>query len=410
MNYACDMCNYVTYDISNWKRHLETKKHKKRLIILDHDNQKKTEKSPEKSKKVRQKINQCCEIKEKSNIRNQQKIESAESTRPNVINAKVIEPSIFEKVIDPTIILPNDLFKPLEKFSNPMNCRYCNTAFKDKSNLRRHETTRCTVKQEEERNRQSVMELYQKRVMEECEKKIREEYEKKDLIRQLNDAKMQMELFAKEKEQQIAILTEDKAYFKAVNQTSSATINNSMSTINNSVNALTYLTAHFKKAPELKKLTQDNAKQMLMYEKRLYDYLLFSNAEKKLDQYVGDIILKHIQKEDPENQAVWNSDVSRLTYLVRKLVGDQHIWERDAKGEIFSKYVITPITDYLEKYLNDCLNTEMLKPIETLFDQDEKMRKQGSILDTLRTIKKKKFKRAILLHIAPHVSFKIKPT
>jgi len=388
MEYACDKCNYETCDISNWKRHLETKKHRTLMIILDQEH---TKKSSETSRKI-QDIPQIMTFNdEKSIICNEEKSKSAVSTKPNKIFKKVTKANQIQKVTKATILSHDVLFNSDKKKSDFIICKYCKTSFTNKSNLKRHELNRCAIKRE--------FDEYEKKIKEECEKKIREEYEKLDLMRQLN-----------EKNQQIAKLTEDNVYFKAAGQASSATLNTSMTTINNSVNALTYLTSHFKKTPELKKLTQDNAKQMLMYEKRLYDYLLFSNAEKKLDQYVGDIILKHIQKDDPENQAVWNSDVSRLTYLVRKLVGDQHIWERDAKGEIFSKYVITPITDYLEKYLNECLNTEMLKPIETLFDQDEKMRKQGSILDTLRTIKKKKFKRAILLHIAPHVSFKIKLT
>lgn len=47
--------------------------------------------------------------------------------------------------------------------------------------------------------------------------------------------------------------------------------------------------------------------------------LIFYYKKNKLDKYLGDFIVKHYKKDNPELQAMWNSDTERLNYFIREL-------------------------------------------------------------------------------------------
>jgi hypothetical protein len=73
-----------------------------------------------------------------------------------------------------------------------------------------------------------------------------------------------------------------------------------------------------------------------------------------LDKFIGDIIIKQYIKEDPKVQSVWNTDVSRLAYLVRELINNKKEWSIDKGGNKVTEYIIKPILDFIkieiEKY------------------------------------------------------------
>jgi len=279
--------------------------------------------------------------------------------------------------------------------NNMLKCKYCDTIFKHKTNLYRHEKMRCSAKID---------------------------LEKKETEKEINDMKKRID---DQNQQIITHLKQEVEHLRKAMDVTQETHKLSSTTLDKSVGALTFLTQYRNKAPVLEQLTRETAKELLHFDKRLYDYLLHHNSEKTLDQYVGDIILKYIKKENPDDQSVWNSDVSRLTYLVRNLVEDEQKWQRDVKGVMFTKYVITPIIDYLRQYLCDCLNQDDndkfkgAKTSDTESDdtesddtesdddmnaQDNFMYRSRDIIETLQTIRSKKFKADLLIHIGSHVS------
>ena len=95
-----------------------------------------------------------------------------------------------------------------------------------------------------------------------------------------------------------------------------------------------------------------DAKEELYVEKIL---LLFK--QKKIAKYVKDLIVSMYRTKDPSKQSVWNTDASRLNYLIRDIIGQQIEWTSDKKGIKLTKYVIKPITDLMremiEKYKNN---------------------------------------------------------
>ena len=220
-------------------------------------------------------------------------------------------------------------------------CEFCNLKIHYKQNYYRHKKYSCPIKLEQEKNKITL-----------AQEELKKDYEKIKLELKLSIDKLneQKELIDKQKDQNdnqkvkleeqtklintqkeeierqnkelLSILNDNRSFLQGTQKTST-------STISKSVDALTFLMTHRKNAPELKKITQENAQELLTRENKLYDYLLHYNSENKLDQYIGDIILKYIKKENPEDQSVWNSDVSRLTFLIRDIVNESPTWLRD---------------------------------------------------------------------------------
>lgn len=231
------------------------------------------------------------------------------------------------------------------------------------------------------------------------EEKIKKHYEKIIAEQKQENEKL--------KEQLMAILHSDVTYMRESQQSTNLAMNKS-------VDALTFLMTKRRNAPELKKITQENAQILLTHEPKLYESLLHYNSENKLDQYVGNIILKHIKKEDPDEQSVWNSDVSRLTYLIREIVNEAPTWLRDPNGIMFNDKIIVPVIDEITKYLRTCINEKNQNFIDSvdkktdatynMYVESTHMRQCNEILGTTETLRSQKFRNNLSEYIASHVS------
>ena len=358
------------------------------------------------------------------------------SNRPKKI-IKPINPAKSKKTIDIIMSLSSDSESETNSISNVgiFKCEYCDNSFAHKNNLYRHQKHRCFNK----------LEIDKKQKQNNKSKTIKMQLA--DALERIDKQDKELQRLRKELEKQTKTLILD---LKEQNKSLYETQKLSSTTLDKSVDAITYLSKYRKRAPNLQQLTHETAKDLLTCEPRLYDYLLHHNDEGTLYQYIGDIILKYIKKEDPDEQSVWNSDVSRLTYLIRDLVNDEETWQRDVEGVLFTKYVITPIIEYLTSYLTNCLQPEKKQPHESdqskssddsdssdesdssndsdssdvsskSNDSDKSdgskksnnsaechriLLRTSEILGTKRTIRSKKFKKNLLLYIGARVCLK----
>jgi len=183
-----------------------------------------------------------------------------------------------------------------KKTNASIKCQYCNASFTKISNLYRHQRTTCVTKIE------TNLELKFNKMIAEKESQH---------VQEINRLKQQMlEIQVAEMRKQIEKLEYANTQMHETNKISSTTLDKSVS-------ALTYLTTTRKKAPVLQQITQEKAKELLHYEKRLYDFILHHNSEGTLDQYIGDIILKYIKKEDPDEQSVWPCLIADFTSAIK---------------------------------------------------------------------------------------------
>jgi hypothetical protein len=116
-----------------------------------------------------------------------------------------------------------------------------------------------------------------------------------------------------------------------------------------------------------------------------------------------------------------NSDVSRLTFLIREIVDESPTWLRDPNGAMFNAKIIVPVINEIKKYLDKCLyskNPDKVKlddetdqsdsesdvdEEKDIYAEKEIMRRRGNILGTMETLRSKKFKKSLAEYIASHI-------
>jgi hypothetical protein len=417
----CENCNYSTCDHSNWRKHLGTLKHKYNMMQNDQTNIGDTSEnngfaSDDDNNYLKNynshKKESLMDAKMKKKVDYPTKIKKKQKN--DVFIEKSDKGSEYSKSRQPTrIIKSGEKTVFSEKKSNirdlevsvstktiamgTLACPFCDQNFAHPSGLSRHKKT-CKF----DRTITITREELEHKLMEATEKeKTKWQLMEKDRLIQEKDNLL------REKEKQIEFLKDNDIFFKESQKTSNATLNTSMNVADKSMSALTFLTTHFKKTPVLNKLTHNGVKQLLKFNTHLSERLISYNNNNTLDHYIGDAIIAHIHTDNPEDQSVWNSDVARLTYLIRTLVGNKHVWERDPKGEKFIKFVIQPVLDYLKGYLTDCVTKLPHVPdTSCMAERDDMMEQCSGLTGALGTINGKKFARTIAAYVASHVVLK----
>lgn len=187
----------------------------------------------------------------------------------------------------------------------------------------------------------------------------------KKVIDENKDSKLKIEMMQKEIDDLKALLHN--------NQNCTTITGNKVYNISVKAN----LDKFYKDAPEL--LPLDDYSVIEDNDDDLIDSLAYNFRHNMLDKYFGEIIIKYYKKDDTRQQSLWNSDESRLKYIVREILDKKAIWTNDPKGVKTKKYIIEPllsyIRDYIKKYLwsldaKDCYkrNEDNLKIQKKLFE------------------------------------------
>lgn len=75
-----------------------------------------------------------------------------------------------------------------------------------------------------------------------------------------------------------------------------------------------------------------------------------------LINFIGDYIIKLYKKEEPKNQSMWSTDISRLTYIISESCkAGENTWAYDKKGIKIKKIVIDPALNYIRDELIEYL-------------------------------------------------------
>lgn len=84
----------------------------------------------------------------------------------------------------------------------------------------------------------------------------------------------------------------------------------------------------------------------------LIDVITMYYYDKKLVNFIGDYIIRYYKKEEPKNQSLWSTDISRLTYIISESCKKKgHIWSYDKKGSKTKKIIIEPALDFIRENL-----------------------------------------------------------
>ena len=141
------------------------------------------------------------------------------------------------------------------------------------------------------------------------------------------------------------------------------------------------------------------------YDKEKFiEEITYQYYNKSLSNYLGDIIVKHYKKKDPEKQSIWNSDSTRLTYIVRELFTDDKIdWLVDKKGIKTTNYIITPFLKHIHElakwYME--LKTDFDRKSATTKELQARFSNLKACAEIQIEIEKKILSTEILKYIAP---------
>lgn len=252
------------------------------------------------------------------------------------------------------------------------SCMYCNKIFKHKTHLYRHQKYRCKIKDKQE-----------KEALEMAEMKLQ--------IKQLTEA----------------------------NLNNSKTALNNAQTVQKSMSAVNYIMQNFKDAPPIGLLKGKKLDGFIEYNgntnRSIQEIIIHYFEKRKLHQLLGDLLIKEYKKENPENQSVWSSDVSRLTFILMQATKNKNNkWIVDKNGVDLTKLVIQPMVEKVIELLRDFVkecnknvqNIDTLNP-EIEYETREILRNMEKANSVIMNIKLKKISMEILKYIAPYFNLKL---
>jgi uncharacterized C2H2 Zn-finger protein len=286
--YNCTNCNYKTNRKNNWKRHIDSNKHQKKI----NDSKQQIKSVSNKHLKNEQK---------RSEQRSEQKSEQMSNDLHNIDDKK-------------------NIFK----------CEKCDAIFEHRTNLYRHINYRCVYKNKSnDENNTLKNELSRQKEL----TKLAEQDAliKNNTIQHLNET--------------IGFLKDDMKYYKSL-------VNSAGGIVKTSVNALTYIMTKYADAPALEAINDYSTIQQENINVFIQTLIFYFNHN-NLDIFLGDVIIKYYKKEDPSQQSLWNSDTSRLTYIIKELLSNKKSdWKVDKKGVRTNNYIVLPLLEHIKQIVN----------------------------------------------------------
>ena len=143
------------------------------------------------------------------------------------------------------------------------------------------------------------------------------------------------------------------------------------------------------------------------YKQKLIDWIIYNHNHKILHKYLGDFIIKVYKKEKPSEQSIWNTDSSRLTYIIKDLINNKSSkWKIDKKGVKTKKFLIKPLLNHIKTMLDDNQKI-LLGMVEKSkgLDIQSILDKVKSIIDIKSSIEDNILCDDILRYITPHFYF-----
>ena len=286
------------------------------------------------------------------------------------VNQYTIEHTLDNKKVDQYTISdiqnvhlqPHTKTKPKvnQKYTNAKcsKCPYCKNNFTTKSSLNRH-LKRCFVKNDELKLLQH--DTIQNNKINEVEKQQMEER-----INSLENDKKR--------------LNEHIEFLKSL-IVSGSQINKA------GMSGITFVINNYKDAPPLLAL-EDYSDLNDSEEMSLVEVLIHYYEKNKLDEFLGEFLVNAYKREDPAKQSLWNSDTTRLTYIIKELIKNQEsTWTVDKKGIKTIKNIVNPLLKYLKPLVRDymlaCANQNNIRDTNQLLHFQTKAHNAALILNDI---------------------------
>lgn len=119
-----------------------------------------------------------------------------------------------------------------------------------------------------------------------------------------------------------------------------------------SINYFTYISTNY---PNTKALRGQNSYVSMLEAKTmtLIEVITMYYENKTFINFIGDYIVKLYKKEEPKDQSVWSTDISRLTYIISESCKKgENVWTYDKKGVKLRSLIIDPALQYIKTELH----------------------------------------------------------
>lgn len=411
--FNCELCLYSTDRSSNLKQHFNSKKH----IIRVHNEYLKN-KNNDNNKNIESFDSEICQQIEnigKNSIKNMHFL-----TKKNTkfANQRHISESFFNKTSKNSI--QRYISEPFDSQSKKINksvltvddmrfeCEECGKKYTAKKNLLRHKNnTICGAllekKKMEENNKLSKLMEKMNAI---SEKLTNVENINNHLMKQIINTPQILNQF----ENKIPICNNTNiSHSNNNNKIINNIITNNIEEINNQKTIVfNYVTQQYHSAPPLKQLKINDVYNLLTPKEKTnytsFDFIIYSYKNHDLHTYLGKIITDEYKKEDPDEQQIWLSSVTRLTFIVRQILYKKHTWMKDINGVCITNYIIQPMLKEVKKMLQKYIKSlEDKKNMDMLTMEDvEKMQDDGIVaINIIKDINNKILHKQILKYVAP---------
>lgn len=182
--------------------------------------------------------------------------------------------------------------------------------------------------------------------------------------------------------------------------------------VKSSMNSLTYVVENFEDAPTIKQIKFNDISMHNKNTTKFIEEILSAYKNKFLSKYLGDAIISIYKKKNPEDQSIWNTDTTRLTYLLKELLGNKTSnWIVDKKGIKTREYIIDPVLTHIRKLLlkyNAYADRKKIKPNSVEFEIA--LENSKALLKLANEIDKGIIAGIVLKYISPRLQLKDKTT
>jgi len=343
--YKCDICNYTAKTKSNLNKHLKTKNHKQNEIIFN-------------------------------TSKNKIQIDTSETPHKQEKNQCIYCKSIFSR--------GNSLTKHLKICS-------VKKKYDEENEIKKQ------LKLKEMENYKLLKEMENYKLLKEKEMENYKLLKEKEMENYKLLKEKEMESY-KEKEEHCK--KEIDYYRNLLESAGSILLQKSISTIN-------FVSSKYDTAPKIEVLKGNTIKLLENNHNKLIELIMYNHNHKKLNKFIGNYIITAYKKENPEKQSLWNTDSSRLTFVIKELITNKSSkWKVDKKGVKTKKYLINPTLEYIKKMLEN-ENISLIKKMEDTDrnNLEEIIEKVRIIADINKNIKDGILSNEILKFISPHFYF-----
>jgi hypothetical protein len=284
-------------------------------------------------------------------------------------------------------------------------CNICGAQFASKQNMYRHKRTICLPKNENNEltqltNKLKLVELQNM----ELEKTYCIALKEIEYLKKIIDDLMPF------KDNYISVLKESFDTNNKVMSINSETIKLNAESYNKSLSTIKYISKKLNRAPSLK-YQKDEIIGLLEHnvskKYKPIDYIIYNYSIKKLDKWLGDIIIQIYKKENPFDQSIWATDSSRFSYLICDVIkcasGTKHEWITDKSGIKVAEIIINPTMNLLHNMLNVYLQESLTYDVSAMsLDEMSKLsNNRQKSNEIMKEIKDNNLHKEVLKYITP---------